>query len=57
MATIIDGRVVSASIRETLSGEVQALIAQGLRPPHLVAILVGNDGGSQTYVGAKEKEP
>lgn len=55
MATIIDGRVVSASIRESLSREVQTLVSQGLRPPHLVAILVGNDGGSQTYVGAKEK--
>jgi methylenetetrahydrofolate dehydrogenase (NADP+)/methenyltetrahydrofolate cyclohydrolase len=55
MATIIDGRIVSASIRESLTREVQSLVSQGLRPPHLVAILVGTDGGSQTYVGAKEK--
>lgn len=31
------------------------MVAAGFRPPHLVAILVGNDGGSMTYVGAKEK--
>ena len=31
------------------------MVSNGLRPPHLVAVLVGNDGGSQTYVGAKEK--
>jgi methylenetetrahydrofolate dehydrogenase (NADP+)/methenyltetrahydrofolate cyclohydrolase len=55
MATIIDGRIVSAAIRESLSREVQTMVSNGLRPPHLVAVLVGNDGGSQTYVGAKEK--
>lgn len=55
MATIIDGRIVSAAIREELSREVQTMIGNGLRPPHLVAILVGEDGGSMTYVGAKEK--
>jgi methylenetetrahydrofolate dehydrogenase (NADP+)/methenyltetrahydrofolate cyclohydrolase len=55
MATIIDGKLVSAAIREELSREVQTMVASGMRPPHLVAILVGNDGGSMTYVGAKEK--
>lgn len=55
MATIIDGRIVSAAIREELSREVQTMVGNGQRPPHLVAILVGEDGGSMTYVGAKEK--
>lgn len=55
MATIIDGRIVSAAIREELSREVQTMISNGQRPPHLVAILVGEDGGSMTYVAAKEK--
>jgi methylenetetrahydrofolate dehydrogenase (NADP+) / methenyltetrahydrofolate cyclohydrolase len=55
MATILDGRIVSAAIKETLKREVDAMVSGGQRPPHLVAILVGNDGGSQTYVGAKEK--
>lgn len=55
MATIIDGRIVSAAIREELSREVQTMVANGQRPPHLVAILVGEDGGSMTYVAAKEK--
>lgn len=55
MATILDGRVVSASIKETLKREVEIMANAGQRPPCLVAILVGNDGGSQTYVGAKEK--
>lgn len=55
MAQILDGREVSAAIKDQLKREVQAMVDSGLRPPHLVAILVGNDGGSMTYVGAKEK--
>ncbi|MBS3915318.1 MAG: bifunctional methylenetetrahydrofolate dehydrogenase/methenyltetrahydrofolate cyclohydrolase FolD [Bacteroidetes bacterium] len=55
MAQILDGREVSAAIKEQLKREVSAMVDQGLRPPHLVAILVGNDGGSMTYVSAKEK--
>jgi methylenetetrahydrofolate dehydrogenase (NADP+)/methenyltetrahydrofolate cyclohydrolase len=55
MAKILDGREVSAAIKESLKRDVETMVANGQRPPHLVAILVGNDGGSQTYVGAKEK--
>lgn len=55
MAKILDGREVSAAIKDTLKREVDAMVSAGQRPPHLVAILVGNDGGSMTYVGAKEK--
>lgn len=55
MAQILDGREVSAAIKDSLRREVSAMVDAGFRPPHLVAILVGNDGGSMTYVGAKEK--
>ncbi|SHN26994.1 methylenetetrahydrofolate dehydrogenase (NADP+) / methenyltetrahydrofolate cyclohydrolase [Cyclobacterium lianum] len=51
----IDGKAVSATIKEELTEEVSAMKKQGMRAPHLAAILVGNDGASQTYVGAKVK--
>ena len=52
---IIDGKEVAASLRREIAAEVAAWVAGGNRTPHLVAILVGNDGASQTYVGHKEK--
>jgi methylenetetrahydrofolate dehydrogenase (NADP+) / methenyltetrahydrofolate cyclohydrolase len=55
MATILDGRIVSAHLKEEMRREVLTMEASGQRPPSLVAILVGDDGGSQTYVAAKEK--
>ncbi|WP_375585744.1 bifunctional 5,10-methylenetetrahydrofolate dehydrogenase/5,10-methenyltetrahydrofolate cyclohydrolase [Cyclobacterium xiamenense] len=51
----IDGKAVSATIKDELSVEVGEMKKKGMRPPHLAAILVGNDGASQTYVGAKVK--
>ena len=53
--TIIDGKEVAAKLRKEIAAEVEAWVASGHRAPHLVAILVGNDGASQTYVGHKEK--
>ena len=53
--TIIDGKEVAAKLRKEIAAEVEAWVAAGHRAPHLVAILVGNDGASQTYVGHKEK--
>lgn len=53
--TIIDGKQVAADLRRQIAQEVASDIADGKRAPHLVAILVGNDGASQTYVGHKEK--
>lgn len=53
--TIIDGKEVAAKLRKEIAAEVEAWVASGYRAPHLVAILVGNDGASQTYVGHKEK--
>lgn len=53
--TIIDGKQVSDTIMREISHEVAAMTAQGLRPPHLVAILVGENPASVTYVGNKVK--
>jgi len=55
MAQILDGKSVSSHFKQQIATEVQEMVASGHRAPHLVAILVGNDGGSRTYVGAKEK--
>lgn len=55
MAEVLDGKAVSQHFKDQIKAEVEAMIALGKRAPHLVAILVGNDGGSQTYVAAKEK--
>lgn len=53
--TIIDGKEVAAALRKEIAAEVAEMVAKGEKAPHLVAILVGNDGASQTYVGHKEK--
>lgn len=52
---LLDGKKILTEIREELTLKVQEYIAQGLRAPCLVAVLVGNDGASQTYVSSKEK--
>ncbi len=52
---IIDGKEVSAALRKEIAAEVETMVAAGERPPYLVAVLVGDDGASQTYVGNKEK--
>ena len=53
--TIIDGKEVAASLRKEIAAEVAEMTARGEKRPYLVAVLVGNDGASQTYVGHKEK--
>ena len=53
--TIIDGKKVSADIKAEIAREVEERVAAGKRRPHLVAILVGHDGGSETYVAHKVK--
>ncbi len=55
MAQILDGKAVSSFFKQQIASEVNEMVASGHRAPHLVAILVGSDGGSKTYVGAKEK--
>ncbi|MFL0161813.1 bifunctional 5,10-methylenetetrahydrofolate dehydrogenase/5,10-methenyltetrahydrofolate cyclohydrolase [Aquirufa salirivi] len=55
MSQIIDGKFVSETMKASIAKEVQDLIATGQRAPHLVAILVGNNGASETYVANKVK--
>lgn len=50
---IIDGKAVAATIKKEIAQEVEKMIAQGNKRPHLAAILVGHDGGSETYVANK----
>lgn len=52
---LIDGKVVSAQIKAEIAETVARMTAEGRRAPHLVAILVGHDGGSETYVANKVK--
>ncbi len=51
--TILDGKALSKTIKAEIAEEVSELVKKGQRPPHLAAILVGNDGASETYVASK----
>jgi methylenetetrahydrofolate dehydrogenase (NADP+)/methenyltetrahydrofolate cyclohydrolase len=53
--TIIDGKKISNEIKNEISHDVAKLVAQNKRPPHLTAVLVGNDAASLTYVKSKER--
>ncbi|MBI2723207.1 MAG: bifunctional 5,10-methylene-tetrahydrofolate dehydrogenase/5,10-methylene-tetrahydrofolate cyclohydrolase [Bacteroidetes bacterium] len=53
--TLIDGKKISLQLQDEIAIEVKQLIAEGKKQPHLAAVLVGNDGGSETYVAAKIK--
>ena len=50
---LIDGKKVAADVKQEIAAEVEQMIAEGKRRPHLAAILVGHDGGSETYVRNK----
>ena len=50
---IIDGKATAAAIKAEIASEVEAIVAGGGKRPHLAAILVGHDGGSETYVKNK----
>lgn len=52
---LIDGKAVAAQIKREIATEVNEILAKGGKRPHLAAILVGHDGGSETYVAAKVK--
>ena len=52
---LIDGKKVATDIKQEIAAEVEQMLAQGKRRPHLAAILVGHDGGSETYVANKVK--
>ncbi len=50
---LIDGKAIAATIKKEIAEEVEQIIAAGGKRPHLAAILVGHDGGSETYVANK----
>ncbi len=53
--TILNGKETAAAVKDEIAEEVTALKAAGKKVPHLAAVLVGDDGASQTYVNAKVK--
>lgn len=52
---LLDGKKISEEVKAELAQQVRMMVANGSRPPHLAAILVGNDGASETYVASKVK--
>ena len=52
---LLDGKQTSSDIKDEITSEVLQLKKEGKKIPHLAAIIVGNDGASRTYVGAKVK--
>ncbi len=56
MYTLIDGKRIAAEIRQEIAAEVAKLKLAGKKTPHLAAVLVGNNGSSETYVANKVKD-
>lgn len=52
---LIDGKATAAAIKQEIAEEVKARVERGEKRPHLAAVLVGHDGGSETYVAHKVK--
>src|SRR5574344_999063 len=52
---LIDGKMISKQVKQEIAVEVAEIVVKGGKRPHLAAILVGHDGGSETYVAAKVK--
>jgi methylenetetrahydrofolate dehydrogenase (NADP+)/methenyltetrahydrofolate cyclohydrolase len=52
---ILDGKIASKAIKESLTQQVNTIIQSGKRAPHLAAVLVGTNGASETYVASKVK--
>lgn len=52
---LLDGKIASKAVKEELKQQVDKILAQGNRAPHLAVILVGNNGASETYVASKVK--
>jgi methylenetetrahydrofolate dehydrogenase (NADP+)/methenyltetrahydrofolate cyclohydrolase len=50
---ILDGKKTSGEIKDEIAFSVKEIVSNGLRPPHLAAVIVGEDGASLTYVGSK----
>jgi len=55
MAEIIDGKATSLAIKDEIAEKVKQIVKDGGKIPHLAAVLVGDDGASQTYVNGKVK--
>lgn len=56
MTTLIDGKKTAAAIKAEIAEEVRAIKSQGGKVPHLAAVLVGHDGGSESYVAYKIRD-
>jgi len=56
MYKLIDGKKTAAEIKSEIAAAVTEMVQRGVRVPHLAAVLVGNDGGSETYVAHKVKD-
>ncbi len=56
MATIIDGKMISDTIKTEIATSVKELLDKGLRAPHLAAIIAGDDGAALSYVSSIEKQ-
>ena len=52
---LLDGKIVSQAVKDQLKAKTEARIAEGKKVPHLAAILIGNNGASETYVASKVK--
>ena len=52
---LIDGKAVAEQVKQEIAEQVATMMGNGMKRPHLAAILVGHDGGSETYVAAKVK--
>jgi methylenetetrahydrofolate dehydrogenase (NADP+) / methenyltetrahydrofolate cyclohydrolase len=53
---LIDGKAVAKAVKQEIAAQVSQMIAEGKKRPHLAAILVGHDGGSEAYVAGKVKD-
>jgi len=52
---ILDGKIVSQAVKDSLKIKTETLKNAGKKTPHLAAILIGNNGASETYVASKVK--
>jgi len=56
MYTLIDGKVISEQVKSEIAEEVKNMMVKGAKRPHLAVIIVGHDGGSESYVAGKVKD-
>ena len=56
MATIIDGKMISDTIKTEIATQVKELLDKGLRAPHLAVVIAGDDGAALSYVASIEKQ-